>query len=85
MTTTPDLFARPAPAPKPAHVPSRFAVGDRVKPGPGWEPQHITDRIVPTGEVREVQAWGKGQLLKVGTDRRWFAAGTFVPDEGAGP
>ncbi|RAI44720.1 hypothetical protein [Rhodoplanes roseus] len=60
-----------------------FAVGDRVKPGPGWEPVDVRERRVPQGEVKAVMPWGSGQLLLVGDETRWFGAGTFVPDDDA--
>lgn len=54
-----------------------FAIGDSVKPKPGWQHDE-RDRVVPSGRVVKVVAFGKGQLVYVeGDDKKAFISGVF--------
>lgn len=58
----------------------RFRVGDRVRPVSDW--QDGKTPIIPTGEVTRVDSFGLGQIIKVGSDPRFYVAGIFERDEG---
>lgn len=77
-----DLFANTA-APAPPQKRPRFAVGDRVRPRPEWRDGQTP--VIPTGEVKQTEPFGKGQVLRVGDDRRWNVSGCFEPDDGGQP
>lgn len=70
-----DLFVPPA-STNGRHP--RFAVGDRIRPRPEWRDGQSPP--IPSGAVKQVAAFGRGQVLRVGDDAAWYTAGTFEPD-----
>lgn len=58
----------------------RFRVGDRVRPISDW--QDGKTPLIPTGEVTRIDSFGLGQIVKVGSDPRFYVAGIFEMDEG---
>jgi hypothetical protein len=55
----------------------KFKAGDHVRPKPEWvgDPNEV-----PTGVIRAIEPFGKGQALYVGQERRAFACYVFDPD-----
>lgn len=59
----------------------RFNVGDQVRPLPEWRDGQTP--AIPTGEVKQIAPFGKGQVVMVGDDTRWYVAGVFERDNEA--
>lgn len=78
-----DLFDN-APAPlvieRGSYAHPRFKVGDKVRPIAEWRDGKTP--TIPSGEVKRVDSFGLGQVVKVGSDPRFYVAGIFERDEG---
>lgn len=57
-----------------------FSIGDRVRPTQGWRDGLLP--TLPTGEVKKVAPFGKGQVVKVGSDSKWYVSGIFEREDG---
>ena len=53
----------------------RWRVGDRVRPRPEWTDGQTP--VIPSGGVVRAETFGLGQLVKVGSDPRFYLAGQF--------
>lgn len=82
-----DLFSNDTPIPaavrvrdEPRYEHPRFVVGDSVRPCPEWRDAQTP--AIPSGTVTSVDSFGLGQIVKVGTDPRFYVAGCFERDDG---
>ncbi len=56
-----------------------FSVGDRVRPTALW--RDWKSPAIPSGVVRKVEPFGRGQVLYIGDDRLPYVSGIFELDE----
>ena len=57
---------------------SRFRVGDKVRPRPGWRED---PNRVPSGRIVRIEPWGDEGAIYVEGERRAFAAYVFERDD----
>lgn len=60
---------------EPRYEHPRWRVGDRVRPRHEWSDGQTP--VIPSGEVVRAETFGLGQLVKVGSDPRFYLAGQF--------
>jgi hypothetical protein len=63
---------------EPRYEHPRWRVGDRVRPRAEWSDGQTP--VIPSGEVTRAEAFGLGQIVKVGSDPRFYVAGCFERD-----
>lgn len=60
---------------EPRYEHPRWRVGDRVRPRPEWSDGQTP--VIPSGDVTRAETFGLGQIVKVGSDPRFYMAGQF--------